>query len=61
MDEFEYQELLSAFQTLLQDHEARYILREVVSIAIQESIYTHGHKADVAADAVLNTLEAYEL
>tara|TARA_R110002167_G_scaffold3420_4_gene16690 strand:- start:137 stop:322 length:186 start_codon:yes stop_codon:yes gene_type:complete len=61
MDEFDHQEMLEAFQTLLSDKEARYILQEVVSIAIQEAIHAHGHKSDVAAEAVLNTLEALEL
>jgi len=61
MDEFDYQELLGGFQTLLNDREARYILQEVVSIAIQESIHVHGHKSDIAAESVLNTLEAFDL
>jgi len=61
MDELDYQELLEPFQTLVGEHDARMILQEVISIAIQESVQIHGHLADTAADAVLNTLEAFEL
>ena len=61
MDELEYQEHLESFQKLISEYDARQIFEEVISIAIQEAVHLHGHKADVAAQAVLNTLEAFEI